>query len=127
MSLTGIIRRRDRRPLGSVEDVKRGLAGPFPGVEFTYVAEEPAASAMLARQLTLFQRVLLSILSRKTRYPHIIGDFQRPGGAALQFYFEVAEPVRWIRATSYGMTAGLDENFDRLAAETGWFVKYPRF
>ena len=27
--------------------------------------------------------------------------------------------VEWIRATSHGMTTGLDDNFERLAAATG--------
>ena len=44
-----------------------------------------------------------------------------------QFNFVAEQPVRWIEATSYGMTAGLDENFDHLAAATGWKIVYPRF
>ena len=44
----------------------------------------------------------------------------------MEFRFAAAPSVRWIMATSYGMTAGLDENFTKLQ-ETGWVVEYPKF
>jgi hypothetical protein len=77
--------------------------------------------------MSLFLRLWLSVFGVETRYPHHHGYFERGQGGAVEFYFVTEEPVRWIRATSYGMTAGLDGNFDRLSVATGWVVKYPRF
>jgi hypothetical protein len=127
MSLTGTIRRRDRRPLGTVEEVKRHLSEAFPGTRFTYVASKPPGAAAI--RWPLRARLLFAVFGTRTRYPHHSGLFERTLGdpAAVQFYFEASEPVRWIRATSYGMTSGLDESFARLSAATGWVTVYPRF
>ena len=127
MSLTGTIRRSDRRPLGTADCVMRRLSDAFPGVRFTHVAREPAVSAEIRAGSTLMQRALWCLLGVRTHYPHYHGIWDSGMGAMVQFYFEVQEPVRWIRATSYGMTGGLDANFDRLCAATGWTVMYPRF
>jgi len=128
MSLRGTVRRPDKGPLGSVEEVKRHLSKAFPGVRFTYQANEPPGSAAARKKMSLFLRLWLSVFSVETRYPHYHGYFERLGqGGAVEFYLLTEEPVRWIRATSYGMTAGLGDHFDRLSAATGWVVKYPRF
>ena len=50
------------------------------------------------------------------------GLFERDIGGIVEIHFEAQEPVRWVRATSYGMTGGLDANFDRLSAATGWIT-----
>jgi hypothetical protein len=56
----------------------------------------------------------------RRRYPHHSGLFERDSPPAfVQFYFEAGDPIHWIRATSYGMTSGLDEIFDRLSAPLG--------
>jgi hypothetical protein len=125
MSLTGTIRRRDRGPLGTVEEVKRRLSGAFPGVRFTYEAQEPPGLA--AVRLPLALRLWHSVFGVKARYPRHHGIFERDNSAVVEFSFEAREPVRWIRATSYGMTAGLDRNFDELSSATGWVTVYPRF
>ena len=77
--------------------------------------------------MALLLRFWLSIFGTKTRYPHHHGYFESGNGGAVEFYFPAIEPVRWVTATSYGMTAGLDGHFDRLFAATGWKIVYPRF
>jgi hypothetical protein len=72
-------------------------------------------------------RLWLLAFGVKTRYPRHYGLFERDIGGTVEFHFEAREPVRWVRATSYGMTGGLDANFDRLSATTGWITVYPRF
>jgi hypothetical protein len=127
MSLRGTIRRPDNGPLGTVEEVKRHLSDAFPGTRFVYQAAEPPGVAEAHKNMPLFLRLWLSIFGERTNYPNHHGYFERDTGGTIEFYFEGREPVRWITATSYGMTAGLDDNFDRLSSATGWVIKYPRF
>jgi hypothetical protein len=75
----------------------------------------------------LLLRFRLSIFGTKTRYPHYHGYFESGNGGGVVFYFAATQPVRWVTATSCGMTAGLDGNFDRLSAATGWKIVYQRF
>jgi hypothetical protein len=124
MSLTGTIRRSDKGPLGTVEDVKRHLSGAFPGIRFILEKGEPPDLVEFRRNLPLWLR--LWPFKQPVRYPHWNGAYQGDGHA-VEFYVEADEPVRWIRAPSYGRTAGLDDNVDRLCAATGWIVRYPRF
>ena len=105
----------------------RRLSDAFPGVRFEYQAEEPPGLAVARQHMTLWLRLWLFIFGTETRYPRRYGYFERATGGAVEFYFVAEQPVRWIEATSYGMTAGLDENFDRLSAATGWKIVYPRF
>jgi hypothetical protein len=77
--------------------------------------------------MSLLLRLWLVLFGVDRRYPCYRGSFQRSKGGAVQFYFAAEEPVAKISATSYGMTSGLDSDFDRLAEATGWIVKYPRF
>jgi hypothetical protein len=107
--------------------VKHHLFDAFPGVTFTYQSEEPPGMAEAHKRMPLFLRLWLLVFGVETRYPHHRGYFERDRGGAVEFYFVAEEPVRWIEATLYGMTAGLDDNFDRLSAATGWMIKYPRF
>ena len=62
MSLRGIIRRPDRGPLGSEEEVMVRLSEAFPGVQFKYEAEEPPGMAMARGQMSIWLRVWLFIL-----------------------------------------------------------------
>jgi hypothetical protein len=105
----------------------RLLSDAFPGVRFEYQAEEPAGLALARQQMSLWLRLWLSIFGTDVRYPRRYGCFERRNGGVVEFYFVAEQPVRRIEATSYGMTAGLDENFDRLSAATGWKIVYPRF
>jgi hypothetical protein len=127
MSLSGTIRRSDRGPLGTADDVRRHLSDAFPGVRFQYEAEAPPGMAQAHKQMSLLLRLWLSIFGIKTRYPSHHGHFESENGAAVQFYFLAKQPVHWITATSYGMTTRLDDNFDKLFAATGWKIVYPRF
>lgn len=125
MSLRGTIRRSDNGPLGTEEDVKRRLSDAFPGVRFVYQAEAPPGLAQA--QIPFLLRVWQLIFGVKTPYPNYHGYFEPGNGGVVEFYFQAKEPVYWITATSYGMTTGLDENFDRLFGATGWKIVYPRF
>jgi hypothetical protein len=127
MSLTGTIRRPNRDPLGTVEEVEHHLSDAFPGVQFSYHAQEPPGLAALGLRLPLMLRLWLLAFVVKTRYPCYYGLFKRDNGGTVEFHFEAQEPVRWVKATLYGMTGGLDANFDRLFAATGWITVYPRF
>jgi hypothetical protein len=104
------------------------LSEAFPGIQFQYEAEEHPGIAAVRDQMPIWLRVWMFVFgTTDTPYPRRYGYFQRAGGGTVEFYFVAEQPVRWIEATSYGMTAGLDENFDRLAAATGWKILYPRF
>jgi hypothetical protein len=127
MSLSTTIRRSDNGPLGTEEDVLRRLSEAFPGVRFECRTEEPPGLASVRKQMPLLLRLWLSVFGTKTRYPEHYGYFQTGNGGAVEFCFVAEQPVRSIAATSYGMTAGLDGNFDRLSAATGWKIVYPRF
>ena len=105
----------------------RRLSDAFPGVRFEYQAEEDSGSASVRQQMSLWLRLWLSVFGTETRYPRRYGYFETGSGGAIEFYFEAEQPVRWITSTSYGMTAGLDEYFNRLSAATGWEIVYPHF
>ena len=126
MSLRGTIRRPDNGALGPEEEVMRHLSDAFPGVRFEYEAEEPPGVARAYERMSLWLRLWLAVFGTKVRYPRRYGYFENGRGGGVEFHFVAEEPVRWIEATSYGM-GGLDENFDRLSAATGWKIAYPRF
>jgi hypothetical protein len=106
----------------------RFLSGSFPGVRFEYQAEESSGMASVREQMPFWLRLWLSVFGTETRYPRRYGYFENSnGGAVVEFSFVAENPVRWIEATSYGMTAGLDENFNHLSTATGWKIVYPRF
>jgi hypothetical protein len=125
MAITVTIRCKDRAPLGDVEEVTRRLSEAFPGVWFRYQAKE--SPELAAVQMSLILRLWLSVFGDRTQYPNCVGGFEGGQGGAVEFYFKAEEPVRWVRATSYGRTTSLTANFDRLCAATGWVIKYPRF
>ena len=127
MSLRGTIRRPDNRPLGTEQDVMRRLSDAFPGVRFEYQAEPPPGLTSARKYMPIFLRLWLAVFGVKTRYPNHHGYFDPGTGGAVEFYFLAKQPVHWITATAYGMTAGLNDNFDQLSAVTGWKIVYPRF
>lgn len=128
MSLTCTIRRRDKGRLGSADEVKQQLTQVFAGCVFILQEREPPGAAEVRRHMSMLLRVWLAIFALRERYPHWIGSYEAPAGqASVEFYFEPKEPIRWIRATSYGRNAGMDGNFERLARATGWTVVFPRF
>jgi hypothetical protein len=123
MALTGFIRRPDRTPLGTEEEVMRQLSTFFPGVSFTYEAERPAE--MEAVKLSLFLRLWLYFFGWEVSYPRYCGLVESPAGWVIQFYFVSGPTVPWVQATSYGRTGGLDAIFERLRKATGWVTYYP--
>ncbi|WP_166302285.1 MULTISPECIES: hypothetical protein [unclassified Bradyrhizobium] len=103
------------------------LSDAFPGIRFQYEAEEPPGSVAARAQMSILLRAWLFLFGSDTPYPRRQGYFENGKGGSVEFYFEARQPVRSITAISYGMTAGLDDNFDRLYAATGWKIVYPRF
>src|SRR5262245_57671953 len=95
----------------------------FPGVSFTYEAERPIE--MEAVKLSLLLRLWLYFFGWEVPYPRYCGLVESPTGWAIQFYFVSGPTVQWVRATSYGRTAGLDATFERLRKATGWVTYYP--
>jgi hypothetical protein len=92
MSLTGTIRRHDRGPLGTVEEVKRHLADAFPGTTFRYVGSEPPGVSAI--RWPLRARLLGAIFSVRTRYPHHSGLFERTlGDPCFVFRSQRAGPL----------------------------------
>jgi hypothetical protein len=126
MSLRGTIRSPDGHPLGSVDEVRRRLADAYPGVGFTWQKQEPPAAKAVRDHMSFSLPLWLAVFGERVRYPHWAGTYDSSSGV-VEFYFEAVEPVTWVRATSYGMTAGLNDSFGRLSAATGWVVKYPWF
>jgi hypothetical protein len=125
MSLTGFIQRPDGAPLGSEEEVMRQLSTFFPGVSFTFEAERPPFVVEAERHYSLVLRLWLYFFGREVPYPRHHGIVQRPVGWAIEFKFVARPTVPWVQATAYGMTAGLDETFERLRQATGWVTHYP--
>jgi hypothetical protein len=126
MSLSGTIRRPDKGPLGSVDDVRRRLADAFPGVAFALQRAEPPADKVVRDHMSFFLPLWTAAFGARVRYPHWTGMYETSDGV-VEFYFEAVEPVAWISATAYGTTSGLNDNFARLSAATGWVVKHPWF
>jgi hypothetical protein len=125
MSLSGVVRRPDKGPLGSVEDVRRELSRAFPGVRFTLVTHQSPVEAGL--QFSIFLRLWIALFSQRVRYPHWAGTFESGKGFAVEFYFEANSPVRAIRLTLYGQTTEANTYFMHLSSATGWEVKHPSF
>lgn len=96
-------------------------------MRFEYEPEERPVTPAVRSQMPLWLRVWLFVFGQDVPYPRRYGYFQNGRGGSVEFYFVAEQSVRWIEATSYGNTTGLDENFDRLAAATGWKIVYPRF
>ena len=126
MVLTCTIRHPKKQPLGSAQEIKRHISVAFSDVHFAYEAEEPPGMSGFRTTLPLFWRSWLSVFGRDVSYPRYRGYFESKSGGAVEFYFNAHEPIFWIEAKSYGMTAGLDKHFDHLSTATGWTVRYPR-
>ena len=122
MSLSGTIRRPDKRPLGSVEDVKRRVSDAFPGIQFVLERGEPPRMGMARKRMSLFLRLWRAAFSIRRRYAYWACHYQAHG-SAVGLYFEASEPVRWIRASLDGrnVESGAD-GFERLCTATGWTI-----
>jgi|SRR6266853_643583 hypothetical protein len=121
MSLSGTIRRGDRQPLGSPEQVKTQLAKAFPGTQFILVRDggfiRPSGFNLTSLLIRLFE----------PRYPYWEGNFE---GDKFAVVFELGvEPViKTVEFTLYGPgTLGADAHFASLSEQTGWQTKFPKF
>jgi hypothetical protein len=123
VSLSAVIRRNDRQPLGSVEKVKASLSEAFPSVQFTLVTKSgPPIPRFSGLGIFLSIWSLLGLV-RSPPYPHWYGLFQTKFSA--EFGFDQKEPIRRIQVTLYGNTGGADAYFSRLSDSTGWQMKFP--
>lgn len=119
MALDAVIRRGDRQPLGSLEQVKAQIEKAFPGTQFKFVRDDGIPS-WLNPALPL-----LELLG--SRYPCWEGTFE---GDMLIAVFDLgAGPiVEAVRVTLYGQgTTNADPHFAILSGETGWETEYPEF
>jgi hypothetical protein len=121
MSLDAIIRRVDRQPLGSIEEVQQKLIDAFPGIQFgiEHGRGDQGQGAAIAALLSL-----ISIKVAKVEYPYHEAYFQR-GQFAAQFNLGSGPTVRDIQVTLYGRgTSEATPHFDKLTRETGWQLEY---
>jgi hypothetical protein len=122
MALGGIIRRRDKRPLGSPEQVKAALLEVFPGTRFALMRDPGlprprgfSATALLIR---------LSEWMSRVRYPHWEGTFEC-GEFAAVFELDAEQTVTAVRVTLYGRgTPSATAYFSKLSEQTGWQTKF---
>jgi hypothetical protein len=123
MSLSGIIRRNDWKPLGSPDHVKTQLANAFPGVQFSLIH---ANDILRPREFNLTS-LILRLFERQYPNPYWEGNFEGDKFAAV--FVLCAEPVvKSVEVTLYGAEAvRADAHFAKLLERTGWQVKYPRF
>src|SRR5262245_28196524 len=133
MSLTGFIQRPDGSPLGSEEEVMRQLSTFFPGVSFKYQAERPSGETEARGHFFADSEALATVLRTAASRVILIGEVpwprhyclvESPVGWFVEFKFVARPTVPWVQATSYGMTSGLDEIFERLRQATGWVTSY---
>jgi hypothetical protein len=126
MSLSGIVRRRDRQPLGSPEQVKTQLSGAFPGTRFLLIrAEDDIGPAHFRRRRFGLAPLLLWLW--EPRYPRWKGHFQGNEYAAT-FELDAGPIVKKVEFTLYGQGANpADVHFATLVEQTGWQIKLPRF
>ena len=121
MGLDQVIRRPDRRPLGSDEQVKAGLDKAFPGMRYVRVEESPPLP--LPRWRLRANLVRLMLWLNRPRYPYWSTHFEGDQFIA-EFSFDSASAVGEIRVTLYGRgVTGVNPYFANLSASTGWEVK----
>ena|ERR1700730_11172410 len=117
MSFTQVIKRADRRPLGTAEEVKVRLDEAFPGMR--YVRIDKPSELPLPRWSWL--RLVLWL--NRPRYPYWESHFEGEGFIA-EFKFDDSGTVRKITVTLYGRgTTGANPYFARLSSATGWKLK----
>ena len=101
MSLSGIIQRSDRQPLGSPEHVKARLADAFPGIEFALVH---ANDIFRPKRLNLTSLILRLL---EPRYPYWEGSFEGDMFAAVFGLAMVFYPAQAAPASSGDTVQGL--------------------
>jgi hypothetical protein len=118
MGLSAVIRRPDRQPLGSVEEVQQKVIDAFPGTSF---AIEHGQGAIQPRGFSVGALLLRFF---RARYPYCEGHYE---GKEFAVTFNLgSEPtVRAIRVTLYGRgTVAATSQFENLYKTTGWKIRY---
>ena len=103
----------------------RHLSTFFPGVKFTYEAEEPPGSREARKRYSLFLKLWMQFSGRGVPYPRHHGVVENRMGWVIEFHFVAKPVVAWVQTTSCGMPTGVDEIFERLRQATGWVTYYP--
>ena len=125
MSLSGIIRRHDGKPLGSPEHVKTELANAFPGVQFTLIHDH--ANDIFRPSGFNLTSLIVRLFERQYPNPYWEGNFEGDKFAAV-FVLSAESVIKSVEVTLYGAEAvRADVHFAKLFERTGWQGKYPRF
>src|ERR1700692_1131464 len=112
MSFGQVIRRADRQPLGSDEEVKAKLDEAFPGMRYARVDRPPPLP--LPRWSLRSSLVRLVLWFNRPRYPYWSSHFEGDQFIA-EFHFDFGSAVREIRVTLYGRgTAAAKPHFAKL-------------
>ncbi len=120
MSLDGTIRRRDRKSLGSPEQVKWQLNKAFPGTQFTFVHDSGATPP---RGLSLAS-LLFWLFTIPQDYPYWEGGFEGDEFIAV-FNLGTGPTVKTVRVTLYGRgTTNANVYFAALLKQTGWRIRF---
>jgi hypothetical protein len=124
MALGAVIRRGDRQPLGTADEVKDELKEAFPGTRFILIrGPHPIESMMMMHPKGLSLVRLLTWLFRE-KYPHWEGNFEGAEFAA-EFKLPVGPVVRKVRVTLYGRgSPNATPYFTKLTKKTGWQLKF---
>ena|SRR5437899_7108371 len=128
MSLSGIIRRGDRQPLGSPEQVKTRLNKTFPGTQFTLVHESSVTQPKGFELPSGFGLVSLLFWLFKPRYPYWEGSFEA-GKFAAVFELGAGPTVKhiWSRDGKYGRPLRHTLRANGLANKISWILACQRF
>ena len=122
MALGGVIRRGDRQPLGTAEEVKNALKDAFPGTKFTLVRGPHPVELAIERNGSILIRLLFWLF--RESYPRWEGNFE---GAefATEFKFPDDPVVEKVTVTLYGrISPSATPYFSKLAEKTGWQLKF---
>ena len=123
MSIDGVIRRGDRKPLGSPEQVKAQLNEAFPGTQFIFVRDGGVVPPLGFSLVSL----LVWLFAIRGEYPHWEGIFEGDEFAAV-FTVGTRPSIKSVRVTLYGRgTPNANVYFATLSKQTGWQTKFPWF
>ena len=122
MSLSARLYRRDRQPLGTVDQVQESLTHFFPDTRFIKVVGPGSRAEDL--NLSWWLRAWLFIFSDEVQYPFWEGRFERDQFAVV-FNLGPDPLVQSVRVALYGRaTPAATPLFDALTGKTGWRIRY---
>lgn len=124
MALSGKIRGRMWRPLGSLESVKATIATHFPGA--TFGEEQPVRLKLPWIWDPVF--IMARLRARTHRHPYWIGLYEnKEHGWAAEFDLGSSPTVRKVYVRTYGLTTTADRQFAELDKATGWITRFAGF